>query len=178
MFRFELSPWAPNRHQGFTSSPRTSVLPTFDYQSAIAKPCRKLRQPLIVSARNACVKRESRNFRGFPTRLFTRPAPLAPHPDGLVRRVRPGSRRALILPTEHRRNNPYFRGLSRVSRPSRASLHAEPRAPKTNARTRPRRTLATEPRTTAEVPLKLLHTNRPAIRLPTAMGRVGIEPTT
>ena len=115
MFRFELSPWAPNEHQGLTSSPRTSVLPTFDFQSAIAKPCRKLRQPLIVSARNACVKRESRNFRGSRPASSLARRHSHTHPDGLVRRVLPGSRRALILPTDRRRNNPYFRGLPRVS---------------------------------------------------------------
>jgi hypothetical protein len=80
MFRFELSPQAPNETQGSTSSPRTSVLPTFDCQSAITEVLSQPRQPLIVSARNASVKRRPKVFSRFcPHHPWLKPLALTPH---------------------------------------------------------------------------------------------------
>src|SRR5215831_5025987 len=72
--------------------------------------CREARQPLIVSARNACVKRREKNLEGFSPARFHRLAPCTRLDTELVRCVFPGSRRALILPTDHRRDNPFFEG--------------------------------------------------------------------
>ncbi len=76
------------------------------------------RQPLIVSARNASVKRKHQFFRGFlafcsnPPALFSACCTRRPTTStGLVHHRFPGSRRALILPTSSCRNNPYFGGL-------------------------------------------------------------------
>ncbi len=117
MFRFKLSP-QPRTSYGSTSSPRTSVLPTFDCQSAIAKVLSQERQPLTISARNASVKRRLEVFRGFPLVLLrpARPLTSAPHsPVHYVNRPRtsPLIRFSAGLDSTHalRPKQPLFGGI-------------------------------------------------------------------
>jgi hypothetical protein len=181
MFRFELSPWAPNRHQGLTSSPRTSVLPTFDCQSAIAKVLSHLRQPLIISTRNGCVKRRTEFFRGRHSRL-TSPKRVARtiQSDSCVAIV-PGTQRALILPTDRSRNNPRFSrsGIALLAgKLSRVPLvRLVPPVQLANHRRRGARKRTPFPAPCSNTTRTSLQKRR---RQSSAgrMGRVGIEPTT
>ena len=74
------------------------------------------RQPLIVSARNASVKRDEIICRGSFGPPFTPGRRIRQSQNRLVRGALRGARRALILPTGHHRNNPCFRGPPRVPR--------------------------------------------------------------